>query len=114
MLQVPQCDRKLLHSGLGFGRQERGDFLERLGEVAIFVQRVDQHHHERAVALVKICKRELRQQVVAQRRRGGRGEVAVAILLVLGGAAPVRRDVGRPVGLRRGGLGGRAGGGGGQ
>src|SRR3954463_4916387 len=109
---MTQRDAELLHPGFGLGRQQRRDFLERLGEVTVLVERVDQDDHEGAVALVEFGQAELRQEMVAQRGGVGRGEAAVAVLFVVGGAAPARRDVGRPVGFRGRRLGGRAAGGG--
>ena len=91
------------------GQAAARDLLERLREVAVLVERVDQQLDEGAVALVEVGERELRAQVVAQRRRVGRGEAAVAVLLVVARAAPVRGDLARPVGSSAGGgLGRRA------
>ena len=103
VLQVPQRDRELLEAGLGLLRKQAGDFLERLGQVAVFVEDIDQQGDEGAVTIAEIDQRQLGEQVIAQRRGIGRGEVAVAFLVV--GPAPVGGEIARPVVLRRGGLG---------
>src|SRR5207253_1711822 len=76
VLQVPERDAELF--GIGFGGQQRGDFLERLGQIAVLVEGVDQQLDEYAVAIAEVGERELAAQVIAQRRRVRRSKAAVA------------------------------------
>src|SRR5947199_98615 len=105
VLQVPERDAQLL--GIGFGGQQRGDFLERLGQIAVLVEGVDQQLDEYAVAIAEIGERELAAQVIAQRRRVRRGEAAVALVVVVR-PAPAGGDIRRPVGVGGRGLGAAA------
>src|SRR2546430_1723731 len=105
VLQVAERDAELL--GIGFGGQQRGDFLERLGQIAVLVEGVDQQLDECAVAIAEIGERELVAQVIAQRRRVRRGEAAVALVIVIR-PAPAGGDIRRPVGVGGRGLGAAA------
>src|SRR3954469_10209423 len=109
-LQMAQRDGEFFGLELGFGGEKRRDFFERLREVAVLVERVDQQLDQDAVSLAEVGERELRAQMVAQRCRFRGAEIAVTVLVVIACAAPVRRDVGRPVGLGRRRLGRRRGG----
>jgi hypothetical protein len=60
MLQVLKSDVELFHPGLCFGRQQGGDLFQRLGEISIFVQRIDEHHDESPVALIEVGEGKLR------------------------------------------------------
>src|SRR5437879_874124 len=105
VLQVPERDAELL--GIGFGGQQRRDFLERLGQIAVLVEGVDQQLDECAVAIAEIGERELAAQVIAQRRRVRRGEAAVALVIVIR-PAPAGGDIRGPVGVGGRGLGAAA------
>jgi hypothetical protein len=106
ILQVPQRDAELLGVDLGLRREQRRDLLQRLREIAILVERVDQHRDQRAVALADAGERELLVEVVAQRRRVGRRERAVGVVVVV--RAPGGRGrLGQPVLAPLGGLVGR-------
>src|SRR6266850_199134 len=107
ILQVPERDAELLESGFGFGGQQRRDFLERLGQIAVFVEGVDQQLDEYAVAIAEIGERELAAQVIAQRRRVRRGKATVAFVIVIR-PAPAGGDIHRPVGVGGGGFGAAA------
>ena len=106
VLQVLQGDRQLAHERLGIGfrldGQERRDLFERLREITILVERVDQKADKHAVAGIQLGKRKLRVQVVAQRRRVRLGEGLLAFLVAALARAPVARELARPVGVRGG------------
>ena len=107
VLQVPERDAELFEIGFGFGGQQRRDFLERLRQIAVFVEGVDQQLDEYAVAIAQIGERELAAQVIAQRRRVRRGKAAVALVIVIR-PAPAGGDIRRPVGVGGGGFGAAA------
>ena len=66
VLQVPERDAEVLHIRVRLGRQEQGDFLERLGEVAVIVHGVNQHPDQCPVALWKVCQRQLVVEVLPE------------------------------------------------
>src|SRR5205807_4828115 len=54
VLQVPEREAVLFEIGFGLGGQQLRDFLERLGQIAVFVERVDQQLDEYAVAIARL------------------------------------------------------------
>ncbi len=100
VLQVLERDREIVGLDPELRRQHLRDLLERLRQVAVLVERVDEHRDQPAVALGQRRQRELLEQMVAQRRRLG-GELRVirlvAFLASCAGAAAFEV----PVGVRR-------------
>ena len=75
----------------GLPAQLRGDLLERIGQIAVLVQRLDQHHHGGRVELVEAQVRQLRAQVVLERDRRRVAVALVELVAVVDGARLARR-----------------------
>ena len=68
--------------------QPLGDVFERVGQVAIFVERVDQHHHRGGILGRQAHAQQLAAQVVLQRRAGfGRLDRLVVVVAAARAAA---------------------------
>ena len=87
-LQVLEPDHELFGLERVVLGKELGDLVERRGEVAVVVERVDQRGDDLAIAQRQVEQRKLLHQVIAQRAGGDllRREVVV---LVRSAAAPV-------------------------
>ncbi len=66
--------------------QPGGDVLQRIGEIALVVERIDQHQHRRRIGIAEAHARQLAAQVVLQAgdRRVAIGVVDVAVVLGAG------------------------------
>ncbi len=94
-LQQRQRRLQLLLLDLELRRQHREDVVELVAEIALFLERLDQHRDEAAVALVQLLQRELAEQVLAQRDRRHVDVREVAVVVVAVAAAIARAPVGR-------------------
>ena len=71
--------------GGDFGQQRGGDVFERIGEVAVVVDRIDDGARDRELARREIGVFELADQVVLQRQRGVVGDFGGALVVVAPG-----------------------------
>ena len=103
-LQVVERDLEFVEIELELVGKHLRDFLERRGEIAVVVQRVDERGHHLPVAKRQVRQHHLLDQVVAQRR--GRRLLRIEIVVLgrcaaapVGVAAAIVGDVGRIGGL---------------
>jgi hypothetical protein len=97
VLQVAQSDSEVIYVGVRLRGQELRDFLERLRQVAVVVEGVDQHAEQGAVTAGKVRERELLVQVLAKRQCFGRHERPVRGLVVVAAGSGGGREIGLPV-----------------
>ena len=89
MLQVPECDKQFVRIYFDFFRERLEHVFQRLGQIAIFVERIYQHAYQYAIAAFQIEHRKLAHQVVAQLREIRRDLLEVRFVPVVPAAAAV-------------------------
>ena len=67
VLQVLQRNAQFFRLDVEFRRQQFGQFFQRLGEIAVLIERFDEQGHQVAVTVGEVEQAQLRQQVLAQR-----------------------------------------------
>ena len=88
MLQVLKSDRQVVVIHVEFRRQHFADFFERLRQITVVAQRIDQQADQALVALRQVEQRQLRRKMRAQARRlFGERPVVVIFIVVAAGAA---------------------------
>ena len=82
ILQVAQSDLQFVGIDLEFGRQRFRQILQRLGQVAVVIQRLDQALHQGSVTRRQAHQAELPRQVLAQRRRRRLHVLEIVVVVV--------------------------------
>ena len=89
---------QFIHGNFKFARQRLRQFIKAGGEIAVFIEGVDQQRDQRLVAQVQTEQHDLVEHVLAQSRLFGRHCRRIGIVIRRGGCG--RRARSKPVDIR--------------